>query len=485
MKDLYIGGQWRDAAEGGRREIRCPADEEHVATVAEATRADTEAAIAAARRAFDEGPWPRTPERERGALLLRVAGLLERDKAEIARAESLDTGKRLVESEYDVDDVVASFRYFGGIAGTDAGRVIDTGRADAVSRVVYEPVGVCGLITPWNYPLLQTSWKVAPALAAGNTFVLKPSELTPSTAILLMRLLEEAGLPPGVGNLVLGAGAEAGAPLAEHPDVDLVSFTGGLSTGRWIMATAARTVKRVALELGGKNPNIVFADADFDTAVDFALTAVFLHSGQVCSAGARLLVEDSVHDAFVDEVVRRAERIRLGGPFDPEAETGPLVSAGHLAKVEAYVEAGVAEGAKLRCGGRRVEGKGYFYRPTVLDECHRGMRVVREESFGPVLTVERFSGEDEAVALGNDTDYGLAGAVWTTDAGRAQRVAARLRHGTVWINDYHPYVPQAEWGGFKQSGVGRELGPTGLNEYREIKHIWQNTDPRPQHWFRP
>ncbi|MEV4458980.1 aldehyde dehydrogenase family protein [Microbispora sp. NPDC049633] len=485
MKDLYIGGQWRDAAEGGRREIRCPADEEHVATVAEATRADTEAAIAAARRAFDEGPWPRTPERERGALLLRVAGLLERDKAEIARAESLDTGKRQVESEYDVDDVIACFRYFGGIAGTDAGRVIDTGRADAVSRVVYEPVGVCGLITPWNYPLLQTSWKVAPALAAGNTFVLKPSELTPSTAILLMRLLEEAGLPPGVGNLVLGAGAEAGAPLAEHPDVDLVSFTGGLSTGQWIMATAARTVKRVALELGGKNPNIVFADADFDTAVDFALTAVFLHSGQVCSAGARLLVEDSIHDAFVDEVVRRAERIRLGGPFDPEAETGPLVSAAHLAKVEAYVEAGIAEGAKLRCGGRREEGKGYFYRPTVLDECHRGMRVVREESFGPVLTVERFSGEDEAVALGNDTDYGLAGAVWTADAGRAQRVAARLRHGTVWINDYHPYVPQAEWGGFKQSGVGRELGPTGLNEYREIKHIWQNTDPRPQHWFRP
>ncbi|MFG1822784.1 aldehyde dehydrogenase family protein [Microbispora bryophytorum] len=485
MKDLYIGGQWRDAAEGGRREIHCPADGQHVATVAEAGRADTEAAIAAARRAFDEGPWPRTPERERGALLLRVADLLQRDKAEIARAESLDTGKRLVESEYDVDDVIASFRYFGGIAGTDAGRAVDTGRADAISRVVYEPVGVCGLITPWNYPLLQTSWKVAPALAAGNTFVLKPSELTPSTAILLMRLLEEAGLPPGVANLVLGAGPEAGAPLAEHPDVDMVSFTGGLATGRRIMASAAQTVKRVALELGGKNPNIVFADADFDAAVDFAVTAVFLHSGQVCSAGARLLVEDSIHERFVDAVVRRAERIRLGGPFDPEAETGPLISAGHLAKVEAYVEAGIAEGANLRCGGRRLEGKGHFFPPTVLDGCHRDMRVVREESFGPVLTVERFSGEDEAVALGNDTDYGLAGAVWTTDAGRAQRVAGRLRHGTVWINDYHPYVPQAEWGGFKQSGVGRELGPTGLNEYREIKHIWQNTDPRPQHWFRP
>nr|WP_244302254.1 aldehyde dehydrogenase family protein [Microbispora fusca] len=484
-----MGGAWTDAVAGGRRTIRCPADGSVVATVAEATRADTEAAIAAARHAFDTGPWPRTPAGERGRLLLRTADLIERDRAAIARAESLDTGKRLAESEYDVDDVVRCFRYFGGIAGTDAGRVIDTGRADAVSRVVHEPLGVCGLITPWNYPLLQTSWKVAPALAAGDTFVLKPSELTPSTAVLLMRLLEEAGLPPGVANLVLGAGPEAGAPLAEHPDVDMVSFTGGLATGRRVMASAAATVKRVALELGGKNPNIVFADADFETAVDFALTAVFLHSGQVCSAGARLLVEDPIHDAFVAEVARRAEDIRLGGPFDPEAETGPLISAAHLAKVEAYVEAGLAEGAKLRCGGRRPDepelAGGFYYRPTVLDGCHREMRVVREESFGPVLTVERFSGEDEAVALGNDTDYGLAGAVWTRDAGKAQRVAARLRHGTVWINDYHPYVPQAEWGGFKQSGVGRELGPTGLDEYREIKHVWQNTDPRPQHWFRP
>ncbi|MEU4409784.1 aldehyde dehydrogenase family protein [Streptosporangium sp. NPDC023963] len=484
MSDLYLGGTWRDPVAGGHREIRSPADGGLVATVSEATRADTEIAIAEARAAFDEGSWASTPERERGALLLRVADLLERDVKDVSRAESLDTGKRLAESEYDVADVVACLRYFGGIAGTDAGRVIDTGRDDAISRVVHEPIGVCGLITPWNYPLLQASWKVAPALVAGNTFVLKPSELTPSTAILFMRLLQEAGLPPGVGNLVLGAGAEVGAPLAEHPDVDMVSFTGGLATGRTIMAAAAATVKRVALELGGKNPNIVFADADVETALDFALTAVFLHSGQVCSAGARLLVEDSLHDAFVDELVRRAARIRLGGPFDPEAETGPLISAAHLARVEAYVASGVAEGAVLRCGGERLPGAGHFYPPTVLDECHRGMRVVREESFGPVLTVERFGDEDEAVRLGNDTDYGLAGAVWTQDAGKAQRVAGRLRHGTVWINDYHPYVPQAEWGGFKQSGIGRELGPAGLAEYRETKHVWQNVRPRPQRWFR-
>jgi betaine-aldehyde dehydrogenase len=481
---LYFGGEWRDAIGGGRREIRSPADGSLVATVAEAGRADTELAIAAAREAFDHGPWPRTAERERGALLLRVADLLERDKKDVARAESLDTGKRLVESEYDVDDVIACFRHFGGIAGTDAGRVIDTGRDDVVSRVVYEPVGVCGLITPWNYPLLQASWKVAPALLAGNTFVLKPSELTPSTTVMLIRLLEEAGLPPGVANLVLGAGAEVGAPLAEHPDVDMVSFTGGLATGRRIMAAAAATVKRVALELGGKNPNIVFADADFETAVDFALTAVFLHSGQVCSAGARLLVEDSLHDALVDEIVRRAERITLGGPFEPEAETGPLISAAHLAKVADYVAAGVAEGAVLRCGGRPLPGPGHFFPPTVLDECRADMRVVREESFGPVLTVERFTGEDEAVRLANDTEYGLAGAVWTQDAGKAQRVAARLRHGTVWINDFHPYVPQAEWGGYKQSGIGRELGAAGLAEYREIKHVWQNVRPRPGRWFR-
>ncbi|WP_371597121.1 aldehyde dehydrogenase family protein [Streptomyces sp. NBC_00564] len=487
MADLYIDGAWTSAREKRTREIRCPADGSLVAEVDEAGGQDTADAIAAARRAFDEGPWPRTPANERGDLLLRVADLLVRDKDVLARAESLDTGKRLVESEYDIDDIVNCFRYFGKLVTSESGRVVETGSEGVDSRVVYEPVGVCALITPWNYPLLQTAWKVAPAIAAGNTFILKPSELTPHTAIHLMRLLEEAGLPAGAGNLILGAGPEAGAPLGEHPDVDLVSFTGGLQTGRRLMAAAAGTVKKVALELGGKNPNIVFADADFDTAVDMALTAVFLHSGQVCSAGARLLVEDSLHDRFVDEVVRRAQLIRLGGPFDERAQTGPLISAAHRAKIEAYVAKGLEEGAVLRCGGTRPADpphpEGFYYLPTVLDECSGGMSVVQEESFGPVLTVERFTDEAEAVRLANATIYGLAGGIFTSDEAKAQRVASALRIGTVWINDYHPYVPQAEWGGYKQSGFGRELGPAGLAEYRETKHIWRTTNPSPQGWF--
>ena len=487
VPSLFIDGRWVASADGACLAIVNPSDGTIVTEVDIATDGQVQAAIAAARRAFDTTDWPRTPTADRAALLDRVADLVDRDQEILATEETLNTGKTMRESRWDMADVAKVFRYYADLADKGAGRLVDASNPNVVSRIVHEPVGVCGLIGPWNYPLLQMSWKIAPALAAGNTAVLKPASVTPLTAIHLTRLLEEAGVPHGVVNLVLGPGERVGQALADSPDIDLISLTGGIEAARALVRGAAVNMKKLAMELGGKSPNIVFADADFETAVDNALTAAFAHSGQVCSAGCRAIVQDEIYDAFVAEVGRRADAIRLGPGMDDATETGALITAAHRDKVEGFVASAIAEGGRLVAGGRRPPAPelqaGFYYRPTVFADVRREMRIIREEVFGPVLTIERFSTEEEAVELGNDTTYGLAGAVWTSDASRAQRVAGRLRHGTVWINDYNAYVPQAEWGGFKQSGIGRELGEGGLDEYREVKHIWQNLDPGPTGWF--
>ncbi len=484
---LFIAGAWCQAAGGAVREIRSPHDGSLVALVPEATFGDALKAIESARLSFDSGVFTSWTFDDRAALVAKVADLLERDSEEIAAAESKDTGKRLVEARYDIGDVIAVFRYYAELGASIHSRRVDVGREDIASEIIHEPVGVVSLIGPWNYPLLQASWKVAPALVAGCSFILKPSELTPSSAIHLVRLLDEAGLPSGVANLILGSGAVVGSALTSDSRVDMVSFTGGLITGKKIMSAASATVKKIALELGGKNPNIIFADANLEAAIDNAVTAAFLHSGQVCSAGTRLLVQREIHDRVVATIVDRARTIKLGGPDDPAAQTGPLISQEHRAKVEHYISSAIAEGAKLLVGGGRPVArnlsKGWYLEPAVLDECDTSMACVQDESFGPVITVEVFDDEAEAIRLGNDTIYGLSGAVWTGDAVRAQRVARALRHGTIWINDYGPYRPEAEWGGFKASGVGRELGPSGLHEYLETKHIWTNLRPARSGWF--
>ncbi len=484
---LYINGKWSSPIAGHTWDVISPADGHLVATVAEATAADVELAIVAARQAFDSGDFPNWGFEKRAHLVGKIADLMERDLKILAKLESDDTGKRLIEAEYDIADVIACFRHFAQLGQRQHERQVDVGLQHVDSRVVHEPIGVCTLIGPWNYPLLQVSWKVAPALVAGCTFIVKPAELTPSSAIHLFKLFDEAGVPAGVANLILGKGSAIGDLLTSDPRIDLVSFTGSLGIGQRIMSLASKTIKKVALELGGKNPNIIFADADLDAAIDNAVTAGFLHSGQVCSAGTRLIVEKSIHDQVVNEIVRRAKDIKLGGPASNDAETGPLISATHLNKVQEYVDKGIAEGAKLLVGGQKlIDGdfaKGNFFPPTVLDGCNTKMSCVQDESFGPIITVETFETESEAITIANDTIYGLSGAVWTKDEAKAARVSRALRHGTIWVNDYGPYKPQAEWGGFKASGIGRELGEHGLSEFLESKHIWTNNKPGKSGWF--
>lgn len=487
MKKMYVNGSWVESLSGDTREIINPYNQETIAIVTEGNEKDTRKAISAAREAFDHGKWSGLLPTERGKLVREIAYLIEREKEELAHLESLDTGKTVNESREDMDGIASVFHYYADLADKDSGELIDSPIPGTISKVVREPVGVCGQITPWNYPLLQASWKLAPALAAGNTLVMKPSEITPLTTIKVFELIEEAGIPAGVANLVLGEGKSVGAELSYNKEVDLISFTGGIATGKSIMQAASGNMKNIALELGGKNPNIVFADADIETAVDQALNGVYFHAGQICSAGARLLLEDSIHDAFVDSLVARVKNIKLGSGFDKETEMGPLISAEHLQKVSDYVDNGIKEGAILAVGGKKPDRPdlqaGFFYMPTVLTNCTTDMNVVQNEGFGPVITVEKFTTEEEAITLANDSVYGLSGGVWTKDISKAERCAARMRMGTVWINDFNVFFAQAPWGGYKQSGIGRELGKPGIEEYTEVKHIYHNLDPKSIGWF--
>ncbi len=482
---MYVDGDWRLASDGGTRELINPANGRLVATVAEGTAADAEAAIAAARRAFDDGPWGSISAADRAALLFKVADAIDAHRDEFMRIDTLNNGKPLRETEYDAVDAANCFRYYAGLATKPHGQTFDV-PAPSQTFTVREPIGVCGQIVPWNYPLLMATWKLAPALAAGNVCILKPAELTPLSVIRLAAIFQELGFPPGVVNFVLGSGSVVGHAIAASELVDKVAFTGGTATGRSIMRDATTNLKKISLELGGKSPNVVFADADFETAVDYALFGIFANAGQVCSAGSRLVLERSLHDRFVERLVDRAQNIRVGDGFDPATEMGPIISPVHRERVEAYIESGRREGATLLCGGERLGGalaEGNFIAPTVFDDTSRDMRIVREEIFGPVLVVQTFENEAEAIALANDTIYGLAGAVFTTDIAKAHRVIRKLRAGITWINTYHPTYNEAPWGGYKQSGIGRELGTYGYDAYTEVKQINVNLDVEPSGWF--
>ncbi len=469
---LLINNRWVASELGKTFATVNPSTGEEICQVAEADAADVDKAVHAARWAFDQGPWKKMPASERGRLLHRLADLIEQNAERLARLETLDNGKPLsIAKAVDVAKTIACYRYFAGWADKVQGKTIPID-GDFFCYTRHEPVGVIGQIIPWNYPLLMQAWKLAPALATGNTVVMKPAEQTPLSALWLGELILEAGFPEGVVNLLTGFGPTAGAAIAHHMDIDKVAFTGSTEVGRLIMKAAAHSnLKRISLELGGKSPNIIFADTDLEAAVEGAHLGLFVNQGQSCCAGSRVFVEETIYDEFVEKSIARARKRTVGDPLDPHTDQGPQISEAQFHKIMGYIESGKREGATLACGGERVGDRGYFIQPTVFSDVQDEMKIAREEIFGPVMSIIKFKDMDEVIRRANRTTYGLAAGVWTRDIKKAQAVANSVRAGTVWVNCYHVLDPRAPFGGFKQSGMGRELGKYGLQQYTEVKTV--------------
>ena len=473
-KQLFINGEWRDAAGRQTIDVVNPATEEIIAKVASAEQSDVDAAAAAARAALD-GPWGKLSARERGRLVWKIGERLMERADEIARLETLHNGKPIFESrQIEVPAAAECFQYYAGWADKIHGETVPV-KGNFLTYTLREPVGVVAAIVPWNFPLLLTSWKVAPALACGNTVIIKPASQTPLTALALAEVAQEAGLPPGVLNVITGPGSKVGQMIVEHPGIDKIAFTGDTSTGKGIMKGSADTLKRITLELGGKSPNIVFPDADLDAALRGATTGIFYGKGEVCAAGSRLLVDKSIKNEFLEKVAARAKKMAPGDPMDPKTRLGAISSKKQLENDLRYIELAKKEGAHLVAGGSRADigtGKGYFLQPTVFDGVTPEMTIAREEIFGPVLAAIEFGDVDEAIARANDSNYGLAAAVWTKDIKKAHYVARKLQAGTVWINTYNVYDTAAPFGGYKQSGFGREMSMHALEHYTQVKSVW-------------